>query len=134
MIPGTDGYRPEDIKDQDMLEMMHKIEKIRKIQSQKLPIFLKCMQIVKKHTNCMVTFINENPGGIPLQLEKIMIKGQNGINNYQKILKQIERVLQKNQMFLTNIIRCQEKMNSAKDLIEKQKESIKIFRVKKKGV
>jgi hypothetical protein len=67
----------------------------------------------------LVEFINQNPDGIPQHLEKILIKGQNGIHNYQKIMKNIEKVLIRNQMMLTKIIKCQDKLNRAKELVGK---------------
>ena len=49
-----------------------------------------------KHKRCLKVIMQENDANIPYQLQRIVDKGQEGLNAYGKLLENIETVLKRN--------------------------------------
>lgn len=76
---------------------------LREQQKKLLPLFLETQKKVAKHKRCLKVIMQENDANIPYQLQRIVDKGQEGLNAYGKLLANIETVLKRNQLVTKQI-------------------------------
>ena len=105
--------------DENSKGYIDKITKLREMQKKILPLYLESVTLVKKHQKCLKTIMDQNEEFIPLQLLKVIDKGQEGLLAYGKLLENIQKVLKRNnvltdelQKYQTNIKQVQEKSKS----------------------
>ena len=77
-----------------------------------MPLFLQSKRIVKKHHNCFSTILKENSENIPLQLQKTLFKGKEGLKSYGLMLENIDDLFKRNKMLI-------EQLNSQNQNIKK---------------
>ena len=76
---------------------------LREQQKKLLPLFLETQKKVAKHKRCLKVIMQENDANIPYQLQRIVDKGQEGLNAYSKLLANIEAVLKRNELVTKQI-------------------------------
>lgn len=82
--------------DSESKAYINKIQNCREKQIDLIPLFLHAKQAINKHKKCLKVILNESEDSIPFQLMTTLNKGQEGLQNYAKLLDNIDRVLQKN--------------------------------------
>ena len=98
---------------------------MRNKQSDKLPLFLKCVKIVQKHQNCLEIFQKQNKNhGIPIHIGNAMQQGEKCLINYKKTLEAINIVLKRNQTLVDQLCQSQFKLDMANKKLEVQRKDI----------
>ena len=82
--------------DRTSQEYFTKIAREREFQKKMLPLYLESQRLVAMHKRCISTILSENSKDIPHQLNRIMDKGQAGLESYGQLLKNIQSTLAKN--------------------------------------
>lgn len=67
--------------------------------------------MVARHKRCLKVILTENEENIPYQLQRVIDKGQEGLNGYGKLLENIQTVLKKNQFLTEQLQKYQENIN-----------------------
>ena len=83
---------------------IHNIIKLRKLQAQKLPLFLQAIRIVKRQLHCLETVrVQYVESELPVQISRVLILGVQGLKNYTNLIQGIRKVLKKNTEFVIKI-------------------------------
>lgn len=80
-----------------------KIASLREKQRKLLPLFLQSQKVVNRHQKCLKVMLDDNNENIPYQLSRIVEKGQEGLEGYSKLLKNIKSVLTKNESMVSSL-------------------------------
>ena len=92
-------------------QYLEKISSLREQQKALLPLFLQSQRVVARHKRCLKVILTENEENIPYQLQRVIDKGQEGLNGYGKLLDNIQNVLTKNQALTEQLQKYQENIN-----------------------
>ena len=82
--------------DKTSKEYFERIKKLRDMQRNLLPLYLEAQRVVQRHEKVFEAIMAQNSSQIPIQLEKIISKGRQGLQSYRLLLLNIHRILQKN--------------------------------------
>jgi CRP-like cAMP-binding protein len=106
-------------------ERIMKLQKLRNIQLNLLPVFLKSIEILKSQFVRMSHIRSKyKEQELPLYTECLFVHGMQGCRHYMKILQTLQTLIMKNNSFILVLLQNSEAQNDIRNQVESQMQSI----------